>query len=149
MDNKIYNTGFFGFKSRLASKLNKKLFSKLKCTTVKRSGSTFKGDYKVEYSRLDPSVTEVFRECGLLHVSKGINETDFSSTSRLEPNENFKDVLVFTYDDKMTRGWVFIEDQGIYEIWAGEYPWRQIQEVDIVFSFEDEKHEHLSIASLK
>lgn len=139
-----FDSGLFGFRTRRVAPLDAAAFAKLVCTTVTRTGSRFTGNYKEAQTTLDASIQEVLVDAGL---AVGIVPT----TARLEKNENFVDVLVFTHDDVSKTGLVFIDGKGIYEVSNSEYSWRKMQDLDLVFGFPeaDTAFAHLQMESLK
>jgi hypothetical protein len=133
-------TGLSDITARRIGDISTEVFKKLKAakTTVTSTGATFK--------RVTTGTAMTDATVALLteHDLPGpINP----ATAWILPNENHRDVLIVTFDEKSKDGLIVIEDKGIWSVSGSTYAWRGIQDLDIVMGFRDDGS--LQLDSLK
>lgn len=67
----------------------------------------------------------------------------------IQLGENQCDLLVVSINKSSRSGFVLIKGHGIYYIEGKEYSWREVQALDLYFSFDNNNQDHLIIESLK
>jgi len=100
-------------------------------TKLTYTGSQLAGTRVVSSSPMSDETIALLADL-LLGIPGGVK---LSSSSWIQRNENFSDVLVVSFDAKCKHGLVVIEDRGVWAVSSAEYSWREVQDLDLCLGF--------------
>jgi hypothetical protein len=126
-------TGLFDLYATRVGEITDEEFDELKTnglTEMTRSGPWFK---RITTGS-DPKVKHLQIVCRFTAVEAGASSTD---TPWLQRNENYSNVLIFSHNAKATNGLVIVKDKGVWKVEGKTYPWRTMQEFDLLLHIND------------
>ena len=121
------DTGLFGCMATRIGDVSSELFTLLKNaeTKVRPVGRMREGSPMTEDT---VQLFKIWNVHGLIDPN----------TAWITTNNNCNDVLVVTYNNTSNNGLLFIENKGVWSVSGSNYPWRTMQDLDLLPSFRDD-----------
>jgi hypothetical protein len=112
------DTRLFGFVAERIGDVSSELFAKLIAAETKVTVTGGFLSRKCEGTPMEDDTVKLFQDWKL-------PEKIDPKTAWVRKADNYCNVLVVTFSDKSTNGLLIIEEEGVWSVCGGEYPWRE------------------------